>query len=129
EGFSKKNLNCSVEESFSRTRPVVERAVGEGIRVRGYVSMIFSCPYSGPTPKENVLRVTQTLREMGCYEVSLGDTVGTGTAGSVRSLLGYLLGQGIPASYLAMHFHDTYGQAVANVLAAYDMGIRAFDAS
>ncbi|OAL53603.1 aldolase [Pyrenochaeta sp. DS3sAY3a] len=129
EGFSRANIRCSVEEGVERARSVAERAKGVGVRVRGYISCIFEDPFDGPTPEAAVLDVVEKLLAMGCYEVSLGDTLGTGTAADVRRLLTYLFAHGIPASKLAGHFHDTYGQAVANAWEAYQLGIRTFDAS
>jgi hydroxymethylglutaryl-CoA lyase len=130
EGFSQKNLNCTVEESLRRFEPVVAEAREKGYRVRGYVSMVISCPYSGPTPPSAVADVVEKLLEMGCYEVSLGDTNGVGTPGTVGRLLRYLVEErGIPPERLAAHFHDTYGQAIVNSLVALEHGIRTFDSS
>ncbi|KAH6664261.1 3-hydroxy-3-methylglutaryl-coenzyme A lyase/3-methylglutaconyl-coenzyme A hydratase [Halenospora varia] len=128
EGFSRKNINCSVDESLERVRGVTEKAKDLGIRVRGYVSCIFADPYDGPTNPSQVTKVTKYLLDHGCYEVSLGDTLGVGTVADVKRLLEELL-KTIPASKLAGHFHDTYGQAIANVLQSYQMGIRTFDSS
>lgn len=128
QGFSQKNINCSIEESLQRAHVVVRAARHHDVRIRAYVSCIFECPYDGPTPHANVIRVSRQLLDMGCFEVSLGDTTGAGTPLEVRRLLSALL-KAIPASQLAGHFHDTFGQAVANVMAAYDMGIRTFDSS
>ena len=128
EGFSHKNQNCSVTESLRRAKDVVVRATELGVSVRGYASCIFSCPYDGPTDPVKVLEVTKALLDMGCFEVSLGDTVGVGTPAQVRRLLDVLL-KAIPASRLAGHFHDTFGQAVANAVTAYDLGLRVFDSS
>ena len=128
EGFSRKNINCGIEESLERAHTVVRAARHHDIRIRAYVSCIFECPYDGPTPHASVLKVTKHLLDMGCFEVSLGDTTGAGTPLDVRKLLSALLKE-IPAPRLAGHFHDTFGQAVANVMAAYDMGIRTFDSS
>lgn len=130
EGFSQKNLNCSIDESLQRFAPVVEKALKSGFRVRGYVSMVIACPYSGATPPEAVANVVEKLLDMGCYEVSLGDTNGVGTPGTVAELLKCLIHKrGIPAEKLAAHFHDTYGQAIVNSLVALEHGIRAFDSS
>ena len=130
EGFSRKNLNCSVAESIDRFRPVVESALEHGFQIRGYVSMVVECPYSGPTPPAAVADVVEKLLDMGCYEVSLGDTNGVGTPGTVAALLRHLVAdRGIPAERLAAHFHDTYGQAIVNSLVALEHGIRTFDAS
>ena len=128
EAFSKKNQNCSVEEALAQAEQVATEARSNGMAVRGVISCIFSDPYSGATEPEQVLRVAQRLLDMGCYEVGLGDTLGVGTPTQTKRLLEVLL-QHIPVGKLAGHFHDTYGQAVANVVAAYDMGIRSFDSS
>lgn len=129
EGFSQHNQNCSVSESLRRAGEVTSKALAQGISVRAYASCIFACPYDGPTDPSKVLDVTRALLDRGCFEVSLGDTVGVGTPAQVRTLLNVLLKGGIPISRLAGHFHDTFGQAVANAVTAYDMGIRVFDSS
>ncbi|KAF8252412.1 aldolase [Wilcoxina mikolae CBS 423.85] len=130
EGFSQKNLNCSITESLSRFEPVVASALEHGFQIRGYVSMIISCPYSGATPVSAVADVVEKLLDMGCYEVSLGDTNGVGTPGTVGRLLRYLVTErGIRVEQLAAHFHDTYGQAIVNSLVALEHGIRTFDSS
>ncbi|KAH8901431.1 3-hydroxy-3-methylglutaryl-coenzyme A lyase/3-methylglutaconyl-coenzyme A hydratase [Thozetella sp. PMI_491] len=128
EGFSQKNTNCSVAEGLRRARDVATLAAQRGVAVRGYVSCIFACPYDGPTPPSSVLRVTRELLDAGCYEVSLGDTLGVGTPADVATVLSSLQGE-IHMSRIAGHFHDTYGQAVANVMKAYEMGLRVFDSS
>jgi hydroxymethylglutaryl-CoA lyase len=128
ETFNKRNINMSIEESFENYAPVAARAREEGIRVRGYVSTAFGCPYEGDVPPEKVLEVSARLLDIGCYEVSIGDTIGVGTPMQVQGVIGVLL-QVIPASRLAMHFHDTRGTALANTLAALEMGIATFDAS
>ncbi|KAJ5648682.1 hypothetical protein N7490_005054 [Penicillium lividum] len=128
EAFSKANQNCSVEEALISAQKVVTAAKQSGVRVRGVISCIFSDPYSGPTDPYAVLRVVKRLLDMGCYEVGLGDTLGVGTPANTKKLLEVLLKE-VPADKLAGHFHDTYGQGVANVVAAYSMGIRAFDTS
>ncbi|KAH8587351.1 hypothetical protein B0O99DRAFT_656431 [Bisporella sp. PMI_857] len=128
EGFSKKNINCSVEESIERIRQVANKARLLGIRLRGYVSCIFEDPYSGPTRSDQVIKVTRALLDLGCYEVSLGDTTGVGTPADVKALFSEMI-KVIPAASLAGHFHDTYGQAIANVVTAYGLGIRTFDSS
>lgn len=128
EAFSKANQNCSVEEALRGAEKVARAALDNGVRVRGVISCIFSDPYSGPTDPSSVLRVVRSLLDMGCYEVGLGDTLGVGTPFKTQKLLEVLLNE-IPADKLAGHFHDTYGQGVANVVAAYSMGIRAFDTS
>lgn len=128
EAFSKANQNCSVDEALDAAERVAAEAKAKNVAVRGVISCIFSDPYSGPTDPAQVLRVAKRFLEMGCYEVGLGDTLGVGTAKQTRELLDVLLRE-IPAHQLAGHFHDTYGQAISNVFAAYDMGIRSFDAS
>ena len=130
EAFSQKNINCSIAESLERFRPVVQRALDNGVRVRGYVSMIIACPYDGPTSPMKVAEVVEGLLDLGCYEVSLGDTNGVGTPGTIGTLVNYLIrDRGIPAEKLAAHFHDTYGQAIVNCLVALEAGIRTFDSS
>jgi len=128
ETFNKRNINMSIDESFENYAPVAARAIAEGIRVRGYVSTAFGCPYEGDVPAEKVLEVCARLLDLGCYEVSVGDTIGVGTPMQVQGVIG-VLRQVIPASKLAMHFHDTRGTALANTLAALEMGIATFDAS
>jgi isopropylmalate/homocitrate/citramalate synthase len=128
ETFNKRNINMSIDESFDNYAPVALRALQEGMRVRGYVSTAFGCPYEGDVPPEKVLEVCARLLDLGCYEVSVGDTIGVGTPIQVQGVIGMLL-QVIPASKLAMHFHDTRGTALANTLAALEMGIATFDAS
>ncbi|KAL6245499.1 putative secondary metabolism biosynthetic enzyme [Rhinocladiella similis] len=129
EGFSKANINATVDQGLARARQVAEKATSAGLAVRGYVSCIFADPFEGPTPQSAVLKAVKKLLEMGCYEVSLGDTLGVGSPDDVKSLLGYLFENGISASQLAGHFHDTYGQAVGNVWQAYQCGLRVFDSS
>ena len=129
EGFSKANINATVDEGLSRARHVSTRAKSAGIAVRGYVSCIFADPYDGKTAPEAVLKVVRELFRMGCYEVSLGDTLGVGTAIDVKNLIVCLEKARMPLARLAGHFHDTYGQAVANVWQAYQCGIRVFDSS
>jgi isopropylmalate/homocitrate/citramalate synthase len=128
ESFNKRNINMSIDESFANYEPVAARAATEGIRVRGYVSTAFGCPYEGEVPPEKVLEVVARLLDLGCYEVSVGDTIGVGTPMQVQGVIGVLL-QVVPAARLAMHFHDTRGTALANTLAALEMGIATFDAS
>ncbi|HSY48033.1 MAG TPA: hydroxymethylglutaryl-CoA lyase [Thermoanaerobaculia bacterium] len=128
ETFNKRNINMSIDESFINYAPVAQRARAEGMRVRGYVSTAFGCPYEGDVAPEKVLEVCARLLDLGCYEVSVGDTIGVGTPVQVQGVIGMLL-QVIPASKLAMHFHDTRGTALANTLAALEMGIPTFDAS
>jgi hydroxymethylglutaryl-CoA lyase len=126
--FNKRNINMTIDESFVNYAPVAARARAEGMRVRGYISTAFGCPYEGDVPPEKVLEVSARLLDLGCYEVSVGDTIGVGTPMQVQGVVGMLL-QVIPASKLAMHFHDTRGTALANTLAALEMGIATFDAS
>lgn len=126
--FNQRNINMSIEESFANYAPVTARALAERIRVRGYISTAFGCPYEGDVPPEKVLEVSARLLDLGCYEVSVGDTIGVGTPMQVQGVIGMLL-QVIPAQKLAMHFHDTRGTALANTLAALEMGIATFDAS
>jgi isopropylmalate/homocitrate/citramalate synthase len=128
ETFNKRNINMSIDESFVNYAPVAARAMADGIRMRGYVSTAFGCPYEGEVPPEKVLEVVARLFDLGCYEVSVGDTIGVGTPMQVQGVIGMLL-QVIPASKLAMHFHDTRGTALANTLAALEMSIATFDAS
>ena len=128
ESFNKRNINMSIEESITGYAPLAARAVAEGMRVRGYVSTGFGCPYEGDVPPEKVLEVVARLFDIGCYEVSVGDTIGVGTPMQVQGVIGLLL-QVIPASKLAMHFHDTRGTALANTLAALELGISIYDAS
>jgi isopropylmalate/homocitrate/citramalate synthase len=128
ETFNKRNINMSIDESFTNYAPVAARARAEGVRVRGYVSTAFGCPYEGDVAPEKVLEVVARLLDLGCYEVSVGDTIGVGTPTQVQGVIGILL-QVVPASRLAMHFHDTRGTALANTLAALEMGIATFDAS
>ncbi|KIW16275.1 hypothetical protein PV08_06326 [Exophiala spinifera] len=129
EGFSRANINATVDQGLARAQQVAEKAISAGLAVRGYVSCIFADPFDGPTPHSAVLKATTRLLDMGCYEVSLGDTLGVGTAADVKSLLAYLFRNGVPAAQLAGHFHDTYGQAVGNVWQAYQCGLRVFDSS
>nr|WP_314582681.1 hydroxymethylglutaryl-CoA lyase [uncultured Pseudomonas sp.] len=128
EGFSQRNINCSIAESLARFVPVVEGARAAGIRVRGYVSCVLGCPYDGEVATDQVASVTRELLELGCAEVSLGDTIGVGTPGRTRALW-QRLGREVPLSQLAGHFHDTYGQALANVYASLLEGVAVFDSS
>lgn len=128
EAFSQRNINCSIKDSLERFQPVMQRAREHGVKVRGYVSCVLGCPFTGDVPTANVVRVTRALYAMGCYEVSLGDTLGTGTPGKTRALIQACAGE-VPVAALAGHFHDTYGMAVANVQAALDVGVRVFDSS
>src|SRR5437763_10559932 len=126
--FNKRNINMSIDDSFVNYAPVAARARAEGIRVRGYVSTAFGCPYEGDVAPEKVLEVSARLLDLGCYEVSVGDTIGVGTPMQVQGVVGMLL-QVIPASRLAVHFHATRGTALANTLAALELGIGTYDAS
>lgn len=128
EAFSQKNINCSIAESLERYRPVVEHALSSGIPVRGYVSCVLGCPYEGQIKPRQVLEVASRLFDLGCYEVSLGDTIGTGTVASTESLLDTLLNS-IRPELLAAHFHNTYGQALANIYIALKAGITTIDSS
>lgn len=129
EGFSKKNTNCSIEEGLNSFRSVIDMAHKNGIKVRGYLSTVVACPYDGPTSPELVAKLAKTyIDDLGCYELSLGDTIGVGTPKTVRDMLSAVLKE-VPAEKLAMHAHDTYGSGVANVLTAVEMGIRTVDAS
>ena len=128
EAFSQRNINCSIAESLERFIPVMEAAKAHGIKVRGYVSCVLGCPYEGEVAPEQVAAVARELLTMGCYEVSLGDTIGTGTAGKTRTLF-EVVGRDIPRDKLAGHFHDTYGQALANIYASLLEGIAVFDSS
>lgn len=128
EAFSQKNINCSIAQSLERFEPVLAKAREAGVAVRGYVSCVLGCPFTGAVPVAQVVAVTQALYAMGCYEISLGDTIGTGTPGATRRLIEACAGE-VPISALAGHFHDTYGMAVANVQAAWQAGVRVFDSS
>jgi hydroxymethylglutaryl-CoA lyase len=128
EAFSQRNINCSISESLERFLPVMEAARLHGITVRGYVSCVLGCPYEGDVAPKQVAAVANELYAMGCYEVSLGDTIGTGTPGATRTLFDVVSGQ-IPRGKLAGHFHDTYGQALANIYASLLEGIQVFDSS
>ena len=128
EAFSKKNINCSIAESLERFRPVAEEAKKHGIKVRGYVSCVLGCPYEGEIAPAEVARVAKALYEMGCYEVSLGDTIGTGTPAKTKAMITACAAE-VPMEKLAGHYHDTYGQALANVYASLEMGVATFDAS
>tara|TARA_R110002072_G_scaffold97528_2_gene214461 strand:- start:16971 stop:17885 length:915 start_codon:yes stop_codon:yes gene_type:complete len=128
ERFTQKNINCSIEESIERFMPVIESAKSKNIRVRAYISCILGCPYEGNIPIKKVHEVTQRLLELGCYEVSLGDTIGIGRPHETKQLLTSLLSE-FSSSQLALHFHDTYGQALANQYVALELGYRRFDSS
>lgn len=128
ESFSRANINCSIAESLERFAPVVERALAAGLRVRGYVSCVLGCPYEGAVSPEAVARVAAALAGMGCYEVSLGDTIGTGTPLAARRMV-EVVAERLPLERLALHFHDTYGQALANILACLELGVAVVDSA
>ncbi|KWU48085.1 hydroxymethylglutaryl-CoA lyase [Pseudomonas palleroniana] len=128
QAFSQRNINCSISESLERFAPIMAAARQHGVSVRGYVSCVLGCPYEGDVAPEQVAAVARELYAMGCYEVSLGDTIGTGTAGATRRLF-EVVGAQVPRDKLAGHFHDTYGQAIANIYAGLLEGISVFDSS
>jgi len=128
ESFSKKNINCSIEESLARFEPVLNSAKEAGVKVRGYVSCVVGCPYEGNIDPKKVAMVAKIMLDMGCYEISLGDTIGVGTPGTIRAMLEEV-GKVVPLSKVAVHCHDTYGQALANILTALQMGVGVVDSS
>jgi hydroxymethylglutaryl-CoA lyase len=128
EAFSMKNINCSIAESLERFAPVIAQAKEHGIRVRGYVSCVLGCPYEGEVKPERVAEVAGALFDMGCYEVSLGDTIGVGTPGKTKAMI-EACAKRVPLARLAGHYHDTYGQALANIYASIEFGVSTFDAS
>ena len=128
ESFSQRNINCTIGESLERFRPVMDAASQAGVRVRGYVSCVLGCPYEGEIAPEAVVRVAKALFDMGCYEISLGDTIGVGTPAKARRMV-EAVAAGVPMDRLAVHFHDTYGQALANLYAVLDLGIATVDSS
>ncbi len=128
ETFSQKNINCSIAESLVRAEPVFAAAAAQGVRVRGYISCVLGCPFEGQVAPARVAEVAAALWTLGAYEVSLGDTIGTGTAGATQSLIDACAAQ-VPVVALAGHFHDTYGQALANLYAAMELGVATFDCS
>ena len=128
EGFSRANLNASIADSLDRFRPVADAARADGVPMRGYVSVVTDCPFDGPTPPADVARVVAALRDMGCYEVSLGDTIGQGRPETIDAMLGAVLDE-LPADRLAGHYHDTAGRALQNVDASLARGLRVFDAA
>ncbi len=128
EGFSRANINCTVAESIERFKPVVARAKADGVKVRGYISCVLGCPFDGEVEPQAVVDVARTLSELGCYEVSLGDTIGVGTPLKAKHLLRAVAGS-VPMTQLAMHFHDTYGQALANLYAGLEEGCRVIDSA
>jgi hydroxymethylglutaryl-CoA lyase len=128
EAFNQRNINCSIDESLTRFEPVMKAAVSDNMKVRAYVSCAAGCPYEGDIAPEKVREVSQRLLDLGCYEISVSDTIGVGTPGKIADLISYLK-QTIPVDNLAVHFHDTYGQALANIHAALGEGIRVVDSS
>ena len=128
EAFSKKNINCTIAESLERFKPVVDAAKGANVKVRGYVSCVLGCPYEGDVAPEAVAKVADALHRMGCYEISLGDTIGVGTPGKTVAMLD-AVAQRVPVGKLAGHYHDTYGQALANIYASLELGVATFDSS
>lgn len=128
ESFSRKNINCSIGESLERFEPVLAVANERGVRVRGYLSCVLGCPYQGEVAPEAVAEVARRLREMGCYEISLGDTIGVGTPGKARAMVEAVAAR-VPLERLAVHFHDSYGQGLANILAVLELGIGVVDSA
>jgi len=128
EGFSRANINCSIEESLKRFKPVVAHARADGVKVRGYVSCVLGCPYQGEVAVADVVRVAKALYDMGCYEISLGDTIGVGTPAKARAMVQAVAAE-VPMAQLAVHFHDTWGQALANLYAVLELGIATIDSS
>ena len=128
EAFNRKNINASIDESIDRFLPVLERARADGVKVRGYVSTVLGCPYQGDVPVDDVVRVAARMHALGCYEISLGDTIGIGTPSKARAMLRAVAGV-VPMSALAVHFHDTRGQALANILACLEEGVAVVDSS
>ncbi|HEV7491307.1 MAG TPA: hydroxymethylglutaryl-CoA lyase [Rhodanobacteraceae bacterium] len=128
EEFNRKNINASIDESIERFAPVLERARADGVKVRGYVSTVLGCPYQGDVPIADVVRVAKRMHALGCYEISLGDTIGIGTPSKARAMLRAVAAE-IPMSALAVHFHDTRGQALANILACLEEGVAVVDSS
>lgn len=128
ESFSRKNINCSIAESLERFKPIAQEAKAQGVRVRGYISCVVGCPYEGPVDPQQVVDVAVELLDMGCYEISLGDTIGIGSPGSFHRLLSRLQ-LDVPIDQVAVHCHDTYGQALANILTSLEYGVRVVDSS
>jgi len=128
ESFSRKNINCTIAESLERFRPVTDAAREAGIKVRGYISCVLGCPYEGEIAPAKVAEVARALHDMGCYEISLGDTIGVGTPGKTQAMIEACARQ-VPIARLAGHYHDTYGQALANIYASLEMGVASFDSS
>ncbi len=128
ETFTRKNINCSIAESLERFRPVCAQARADGVAIRGYISCVLGCPYEGAVPLSKVVEVAEALSAMGAAEISLGDTIGVGTAGAARAML-QAVAASVPMAQLAVHFHDTWGQALANILACLEAGVRVVDSS
>ena len=128
EAFSQKNINCSISESVERFRPVLEAAQKNSVRVRGYISCVLGCPYQGEVPFEKVVNLAEKMLKMGCYEISLGDTIGIGTPLQAKKMV-ETVAEKVPVSNLALHFHDTRGQALANIYACLELGVSVIDAS
>jgi hydroxymethylglutaryl-CoA lyase len=128
ESFSRANINCSIAESIDRFRPVLARAKADGVRVRGYISTVLGCPYEGEIRPQAVVDIAKVLWDLGCHEISIGDTIGVGTPVKARHLLRAVAGD-VPMANLAMHFHDTYGQALANLYAGMEEGCRVIDSA
>jgi hydroxymethylglutaryl-CoA lyase len=128
EAFNQKNINAGIDESLQRFAPVLARAKADGVAVRGYVSTVLGCPYQGAVPVADVVRVAKALHAMGCYEISLGDTIGVGTPGKARAMLKAVAAE-VPMPALAVHFHDTYGQALSNILACLEEGVAVVDSA
>ena len=128
EAFNRKNINASIDESIERFAPVLDRARADNVKVRGYVSTVLGCPYQGDVPVADVVRVAARMHALGCYEISLGDTIGIGTPVKARTMLRAVAAE-VPLSALAAHFHDTRGQALANILACLEEGVAVVDSS
>jgi hydroxymethylglutaryl-CoA lyase len=128
EAFNQKNINATIDESIERFQPVLERARIDGVKVRGYVSTVLGCPYQGEVPVQDVVRVAKRMHELGCYEISLGDTIGIGTPAKARAMLKAVASE-VPIAALAVHFHDTRGQALANILACLEEGVAVVDSA
>jgi hydroxymethylglutaryl-CoA lyase len=128
ESFSRKNINCTIAESLERFRPVTDAARQAGIKVRGYISCVLGCPYEGEVAPAKVAEVARALHDMGCYEISLGDTIGVGTPGKTKAMIEACATE-VPIARLAGHYHDTYGQALANIYASLELGVATFDSS
>lgn len=128
EAFNQRNINASIDESLQRFIPVIDDARADGVKVRGYVSTVLGCPYQGEVPLSDVVRVARELHALGCYEISLGDTIGIGTPAKARAML-RAVAEWVPMDALAIHFHDTYGQALANILACLEEGVAVVDAA